>query len=239
MIAGHNVLDGVAVAHPLWTVLHVPGFLLSRPDFTVFVAYPLVPWIGVTAIGYVLGEVFGWVPHRRRAVLLRLGVALMVGFVLLRWSNVYGDAVPWTPQATPVFTILSFLNTSKYPPSLLFLLMTLGPALLLLAAVDRAVPAWLGPALLIGRVPLFYYVVHFALIHLLAVLVCLERYGTAHWMFASPDVGTFPFTPPPGWGYPLPVVYLVWAGVVAAMYPLCRWFAGIKSRRSEWWLRYL
>lgn len=239
MIVGHNLLDGLAIAHPLWNVLHVPGFLINRPDFTVFVAYPLVPWMGVTAVGYALGGVYDWSAERRRAFLVRLGAALVVGFVAIRWSNVYGDASLWTPQATPVFTLMSFLNTSKYPPSLLFLMMTLGPALLLLAAVDRPTPAWLRPALLIGKVPLFYYVLHFALIHLLAVIVCMARYGTAHWMFASPDLGNYPYTPPPGWGYALPIVYLVWVAVVGAMYPLCRWFAEVKARRREWWLSYL
>jgi uncharacterized membrane protein len=171
--------------------------------------------------------------------LLRLGLGLMVAFVVIRWLNVYGDSSPWAPQPTPLFTVLSFINTTKYPPSLLFLLMTLGPAMLLLRAMDSGTPAVLRPALVFGRVPLFYFVLHFPLIHLLAVATCLARYGTAHWMFQSPDLGNYPFTPPPGWGYSLPVVYLVWALVVIAMYPLCRWFAGLKQRRRDAWLSYL
>lgn len=239
LIAGHNAFDGVSIAHPVWNVLHAPGFLVNRPAFTVFVAYPLIPWIGVTAVGYALGAVYDWPPARRRVLLVRLGLALVAAFVALRWTNLYGDPSRWALQATPAFTLLSFVNTTKYPPSLLFLMMTLGPALLLLATVDRGTPSWLRPALTIGKVPLFYYVVHFALIHLLAVLVCLLRYGTAYWMFASPDLGRYPFTPPPNWGFPLPVVYLAWATVVAIMYPLCRWFAGVKGSRRTWWLRYL
>ena len=134
--------------------------------------------------------------------------------------------------------MLSFLNTTKYPPSLLFLLMTLGPAIILLWAADRGTPRILRPALVFGRVPLFYYMVHFALIHVAAVATCYLRYGSAHWMFESPDLAHYPFTAPPGWGYPLPVIYLVWALVVIAMYPLCHWFAALKQRRSDTWLSY-
>ena len=135
--------------------------------------------------------------------------------------------------------MLSFLDVNKYPPSLAFLLMTLGPALLFLRAVDGGPPRLLRPAVVFGRVPMFYYMLHFALIHLLAVVVCLARYGSAHWMTESPDLGNYPFTPPPGWGFGLPVVYVVWGLVVVLMYPLCRWFAGVKRRRSEAWLSYL
>ena len=239
MIAGHNLLDGARLSGPIWSILHSPGFVINDPAFTVFVAYPLIPWLGVTAAGFALGRIYEWESARRRAFLLRAGVGLTLAFIVLRAINLYGDPSLWTRQATASFTALSFLNTTKYPPSLLFLLMTLGPALLLLRSVDRGTPALLRPALIIGKVPLFYYVLHFTLIHLLAVVVCYLRYGTAHWMFESPDLGNFPFTPPPNWGYSLPVVYLVWAVVVLAMYPLCRWFAALKQRRREAWLSYL
>ena len=239
LIAGHNLFDNVRSANPIWSILHVPGFVLNTPEHVVFVAYPLIPWIGVTAIGYGLGQIYNWDADRRRAFLLRLGLALSLGFLAIRGLNVYGDPSRWAPQKSAAFTMLSFLNTTKYPPSLLFLLMTLGPALVFLALVDRRTPAALRPALLIGKVPLFYYLLHFALIHLLAVAICLLRYGSAHWMFESPDLGHYPFSAPPGWGYSLPAVYLAWAFVVVAMYPLCRWFAAVKQRRSEAWLSYL
>ncbi len=239
LITGHNLLDGLPLTGPWWSILHAPGFVLNSPGHVVFVAYPLIPWIGVTAAGYGLGQLYRLDPDRRRALLLRIGLALTAAFVLFRTLNVYGDPARWTPQDTAGFTTLSWLNTTKYPPSLLFLLMTLGPALLLLRAVDGTTPRLLRPALIIGKVPLFYYVLHFVLIHLLAVIVCYARYGSAHWMFESPDLGNYPFTPPPGWGYGLPVVYLVWAGVVVAMYPLCRWFAAVKQRRRDPWLSYL
>lgn len=117
--------------------------------------------------------------------------------------------------------------------------MTLGPVLLALRAVDGGTPAWLRPALVLGKVPMFYYVLHFPLIHLLAIAVAYARYHDAHWMFESPDLAHYPFTAPPGWGYSLPVVYAIWAGVVLSLYPACRWFAGVKQRRREAWLSYL
>ncbi len=239
MIAGHNLLDGARTAHPIWAILHGPGFVLNSPDRVVFAAYPLIPWIGVTAAGYGLGQIYNWEPERRRAFLMRLGLAMSVAFVALRWINVYGDAARWSAQPTFVMTAVSFLNTTKYPPSLLFLLMTLGPALVLLWAMDHGTPRMLRSSLVFGKVPLFYFVLHFVLIHLLAVATCYVRYGAAHWMFESPDLGNYPFTPPPEWGYSLPIVYLVWIGVVLATYPLCRWFAALKARRNEAWLSYL
>jgi uncharacterized membrane protein len=231
MIAGHNLLDGLRSANPLWAIVHGPGFVLQG-EHTVFAAYPLIPWIGVTAVGYGLGAVFEWDAARRRRLLLQLGVAGVAGFVLLRALNAYGDPRPWTAQSTAVATALSFLNANKYPPSLIFLLMTLGPAMLVLRAIDARIPAALRPAVVYGRVPLFYYVAHFTLIHAAAVVTCLAIYGAAHWMFESPSLDKYPFTPPPGWGFSLPVVYLVWIGVVVGLYPACRWFAGVKSRRG-------
>jgi uncharacterized membrane protein len=244
LIAAHNLLDPIQATAfgsfaPLWSVLHAPGFILPGPEHVVFVAYPLIPWIGVTAVGYGVGAIYRWDADRRKALLMRLGLGLTAAFVVLRAINVYGDPVPWTSQRSPVFTVLSFLNANKYPPSLLFLLMTLGPALLLLRAVDSRTPAFLRPALTIGKVPLFYFLTHFLLIHLLAVVVCYIRYGDAHWMFESPNLGQFPITQPPGWPSGLPVVYMIWVGVVVAVYQLCRWFAGVRQRRTDWWLSYL
>jgi uncharacterized membrane protein len=244
LIAGHNLLDGVRPAAfgafaPLWTVLHVQGFLLNSPGRVVLVAYPLVPWIGVMAAGFALGQVFDWPDERRQRLLLRLGVLLTVGFVLLRWLNVYGDPAPWKTQKSALFTLLSFLNTTKYPPSLLFLLMTLGPALLLLRAFDRGTPRLLAPLVTYGRVPLFYFVMHLFAIHALAVVVCAVRFGGIHWMFESPDLGNFPITEPPGWPLSLPLVYVIWIGIVLALYPLCRWYGGVKGSGRHPLLSYL
>ncbi|MGO4700312.1 DUF1624 domain-containing protein [Dyella sp. 2RAB6] len=244
LIAGHNTLDTIDAAQfgawaPLWHLLHQSGPLFAVGDHLVFAGYVLVPWIGVTAMGYVLGAAYEWPDRARRSLLLWLGVALVIGFVALRWWNVYGDPLPWSAQQTPLFTLMSFLNTNKYPPSLLYLMMTLGPALLLLRLFERGVPALLRPAHVIGRVPLFFYIVHFYLIHALAVVACWMRYGTVANIFQSPDLAHFPFTAPPGWDFGLPVVYLVWGLVVVSLYPLCKWFADVRQRRDWWWLSYL
>jgi len=240
LIAGHNAFDFVRSDNPFWIILHSPGFVINQPGFAVFVSYPIIPWIGVTAAGYGLGQIYQWPAPQRRSLLLRLGVAMMLAFLLLRATNIYGDPRDWSVQSRPVFTALSFLNTNKYPPSLLFLLMTLGPALLFLRAVDGGTPRVLRPALVFGKVPMFYFLLHLPLIHLLVVIVCYVRYGTAHWMFESPTLAQYPFTAPPGWGYSLLIVYLIWALVVIALYPACRWYAALKQRRPDSpWLRYL
>jgi uncharacterized membrane protein len=238
MIATNNLFDSVDSSNWLWTILHSLNFLVNTPRHVVFVTYVLIPWVGVTAAGYGLGQIYSWPSARRRAFLLPLGIGLSAAFIILRAINIYGDPQPWSTQKSAAFTVLSFLNTTKYPPSLLYLLMTLGPAMLFLWAVDAGTPRWLRPALTVGKVPMFYYLLHIPLIHLIAVVVCYARYGQAHWMFESPSLRDFPITPPPGWGYSLPVVYLVWVCVVLTLYPLCCWFAGVRQRRSDAWLSY-
>jgi uncharacterized membrane protein len=239
MIVGHNLLDTLRFTSPFWSILHQPGFVLDTPAHAIFAAYPLIPWIGVTAVGYGLGQIYSWSATRRQAFLLRLGLVLTLAFIALRALNGYGDPSRWSRHDTTLYTVLSFLATTKYPPSLLFLLMTLGPALLFLGAVDAATPRVLRPAIIFGRVPLFFYIVHFPLIHLLALATCYARYGTGHWMFESPSLAHYPFTAPPGWGFPLPIVYLIWALIVCAMYPLCHWYAALKARRTDEWLSYI
>lgn len=241
LIVSHNLLDSVPAKlfgafAPLWNILHVQGFVITNPQHMVFVAYPLIPWVGVTAAGYGLGQIFGWPPARRRVFLFRLGIGLVVAFLILRTINVYGDPTPWALHPSP---LLSFLNTNKYPPSLLFLLMTLGPATLLLALFTGRTPRLLAPALVYGRVPLFYYALHFFLIHVLAVVICYAIYGHVHWMFESPSLAQYPFTRPPGWGFSLPITYLIWISIVVALYPVCKWFGSVKRRSSSAWLSYL
>jgi uncharacterized membrane protein len=238
LIAGHNLLDGLRSSNPIWLILHRPGVAVAGPHL-VFVSYPLIPWIGVTAVGFALGRVYAWTPERRRAWLLRTGAALSAAFVVLRAIDIYGDPSRWTAQPSSIATVLSFLNTTKYPPSLLFLLMTLGPSLIALAAVDGGTPRILRPAAIFGRVPMLYFVLHLPLIHLIAVVIAWARYHEVHWLFESPDLAHYPFTPPPGWGFSLPIVYAIWAAVVIALYPACRWFAALKQRRREAWLSYL
>jgi uncharacterized membrane protein len=238
VIAGHNLLDSIQTSNPIWSILHFPNLILKTPQHSVFVAYPLIPWVGVTAIGYSLGQVYGWTSQRRRAFFLRTGLLAVAVFLILRSINVYGDPVGWSPQRSALFTTLSFLNTSKYPPSFLFLLMTLGPAVLLLWAIDERTPQQLRPVLVFGKVPMFYYLLHIPMIHLIAVVVCYARYAHVHWMIESPSVSQFPITRPPGWGFSLPIVYLIWVCVVLALYPLCHWFAAVKQRGRDAWLSY-
>jgi uncharacterized membrane protein len=245
MVTGHDLLDGgsanaLGIWGPLWTVLHgPPGIVFNRGGVTIVIAYALIPWLGVTALGYVLGAVYRWPGGARRKFLFWSGTGLVAGFLLLRFANVYGDPFAWSVQKNAVWTLMSFLNTAKYPPSLLFLLMTLGPALLLLRAFDGGVPVLLRSAVIIGKVPLFFYILHFFLIHLLAVAASWLRYGRVDEMFRSPDLAHFPFSAPPGWDAGLPAVYGLWLLVLGIMFPLCAWYARLKQRRVDWWLRYL
>ena len=244
LILVHNLFDGVNPASFgslswVWQILHVPGVLFSTPRFTVFEAYPLIPWVGVTAAGYGLGQIFEWDSERRRGFLLRLGAGLTAAFVVIRAINVYGDPSRWAVQRSAEFTVLSFLNTTKYPPSLLFLLMTLGPAMLFLRAMDRGTSPLLRPALVIGKVPMFYYILHITVAHALAVIICYAQYGSVHWMFESPQLSQYPISPPPGWGFGLPGVYATWILVVVILYPACVWYSRLKQRRSDWWLSYI
>jgi uncharacterized membrane protein len=243
MIAMHNLLDGVAATRFgayawVWRILHEQGLLLTGGP-TVIVAYPLIPWIGVMAAGYCFGHVYRLPADRRRTLLLGLGLALAIAFVAIRAFNGYGDPRPWTVQSQPLFTWLSFLNATKYPASLAFLLMTLGPALLFLAWADRWRPGARHPLIVFGRVPLFYFVVHIPLIHLLAIGLTWLRYGPAPFLFtAPPTLGTPRALFPPDYGWDLWVVYAVWAVVVLALYPACLWFMRLKARSRAWWVSY-
>jgi uncharacterized membrane protein len=244
LIAGHNLLDPVRAADlgpmsDLWEILHRREMHRERPlEFfggaVLFdTQYPLIPWVGVMAVGYGFGALLVREGINRRRWLLGLGTALCLGFVVLRAVNRYGDPDPWSPQRDGLFTVLSFLNCHKYPPSLLYLLMTLGPALLLLAWFERAPHLPGRPLLVFGRVPMFYYLIHLPLIHGLMAAVAFARYGPAVLpaLFAGEPL-------PTDYGYSLPVVYGIWLGVLVILYPVCRWFADVKRRRRDAWLSY-
>jgi len=242
MIATHNLLDGVQPSawgtfDWLWKILHSGGTIELGGNFRFGAGYPLIPWIGVMAAGYGFGPVMVRPEGERRRLLFGLGALLIALFVIVRAANVYGDARPWSSQRNVLFTVFSFLNCAKYPPSLLYLLMTLGPSLIILGMLDRGTPRWLRPICEFGRVPLFFYLLHLPLIHGLAVIISWIQYGRAGWWFANgPGAGPDPM--PPDYGFGLPVVYLVWVLVVIALYPACRWFAGFKRRRHDPWLSY-
>jgi uncharacterized membrane protein len=239
MIAGHNALDGIkaeqlGAAAPLWNLLHQPGLFDIAPGVKFIVLYPLVPWIGVMAAGYALGPVLAQERAARVPQLFMLGAAVTLGFVVLRATNLYGDPAPWAIQDTLPATVLSFINCEKYPPSLLYLAMTLGPALMLVAALESVrgpVADWIAT---FGRVPFFYYVAHIFLLHALAVLFAWVTIGEIGFLF-----GRLAGRKPATYGMDVADIYAVWLAVVVSLYPLCRWFAGIKRRRTEWWWSYL
>jgi uncharacterized membrane protein len=243
-IALHNLLDPISArslgsAAFVWNILHQPG-LFFVSGVAVVVAYPLVPWVAVMIAGYCFGAFYTSAPQPgRQRVMLQSGAAATLMFVVLRGINVYGDPAPWS-TAVPDAALLSFLNTTKYPPSLLFLLMTLGPALACLSWLDRLELSTGHPVVVIGRVPLFFFLAHFLLAHLLAVPFAWLRYGEIAFLARPmPSMGGAAELYPPGFGYNLAVVYLVWPAVVALTYPLCRWLARVKERRRDWWLAYL
>ncbi len=235
LVLGHNLFDGISPETfgslaPLWRVLHVPGPLGVVP---VFLLYPLVPWVGVMALGYAAGPaVFSQEAGASRR-LAWAGALLVAAFVALRLLNGYGDASHRIEEGSAALLGMSFLNLTKYPPSLLYLLMTLGPALLALALFRRAKGPVANVFVTFGRVPFLFYVAHLYLVHALAVAA-----GVAQGFPESSLRDVF-LNLPQGYGFGLPTVYLIWLGVVAALYPLCRRYAALKARSRAWYLSYL
>jgi uncharacterized membrane protein len=269
MIALHNTLDGVTSQAFAWMVLHQAGtVMLTASGPLVWVQYPLVPWIGVMAAGYAFGALYELEAARRNRIIRRLGLLLIAAFVVTRAMNIYGDPSPWSVQPTALFTALSFINTTKYPPSLLYLLMTLGPALVALAwfesrwksdnsqrptsnsqgptsprqqaAWELGIGSWRFSArsalVTFGRVPFFFYLWQWVLAHAAAIVANIVAGRPFDYLFTQPPVF---FNLPWGSGFHLWTVYVCWACIIAIEYPLCRWFAGVKQRRRDWWLSYL
>jgi uncharacterized membrane protein len=251
----HNGLDGVQApdwqgpplpppnaGEGLFIFFHQRGMIapFGFPGPVAYVLYPVLAWLGVMAAGYGFGAVYEWPPERRRSFLIRLGLGLSAAFLVLRALNGYGDPSPWEMQPGGIGrTILSFIDTSKYPPSLAFLLMTLGPAIALLGWIEHR-PALmqrmpLSAFTTFGRVPLFFYVLQWNVAHIAAIVLALVA-GQPIWMY---------FVTPLEWrsagprGFDLWVVLLVWLGGVAVLYPVCRRFAAFKAKSGAWWLQYL
>lgn len=243
VIALHNLADPIpasqfGAAAWLWNILHQTG-VLNVGGAPVLTAYPLVPWIAVMSAGFCFGQVMSLDPGQRQKWMTRMGLGLILAFLVIRGINVYGDPVPWSTEI-PGMTVLSFLRCNKYPPSLDFLLMTLGPAILLLSWLDRLQFTKTNPLIVFGRVPMFYFLGHLFVAHALMIPFAFLRYGSAAFLFHPlPSMGGSPDLYPPGFGYDLWVVYVVWGIVVALLYPLCLWFARLKERRRDWWLSYL
>lgn len=243
LMLGHNLLDPLRPEDFgawgwLWQVIHAGGGFEFGNGRRFIASYPLVPWIGVMAAGFAFGPMFRLEPARRRLVLLHWGMALTAGFVLLRLGNLYGDAERWSAQASDLQTLMSLLKCTKYPPSLHYLLMTLGPGMILLAALEQSPPSWLRPLNVFGQVPLFFYLLHLPLIHALAALMDYGRYGHAEWQFGWPLIDPRP-QQPPDQGFGLLIVYLAAACVALCLYLPCRWFAGLKRTSRSIWVRLL
>jgi uncharacterized membrane protein len=254
ILAGHNLLDAVRVPFwlpgqglpdpglggALWMLAHQGGFFpvggASGP--VVLVQYPLLPWLGIVTAGYVMAAIYGWTAERRQRTLVLTAMAMLAAFLVLRTFNIYGDPGDWAPQATPLQSAMSFLNVQKYPPSLAYVLVTLVPALLTLAALDgRTITGGIpGAVVIFGRVPFFFYVLQWLTAHVSGMIVTAVQGKSIDGYFQHLlDY----FRQPPTFGGPLWAVYVCWIVSVLAMYPLCRWFAGVKARRREWWLSYL
>jgi uncharacterized membrane protein len=257
IIAAHNLMDshmgklleGLDANRfsGLWKIFYV-GFFGGPVRFSaegpnLIVLYSIIPWIGVMAAGYAFGRILVFEPARRRQFCLAIGLSAIVLFLLLRGFNLYGDPRPWhaaTPRngMPPMPGWLSFLNTSKYPASLSFLLMTLGPIIALMPWLDGLRGALVRAVGLFGRVPFFFYMLHIPLIHGLALVVSKMRLGVVSpWLFTNHPMGNP--EPPEGYVWSLPLLYVVWAVTIVLLYFACRWFAGLKARRNDWWLKYL
>lgn len=209
----------------------------EEPIGPLMVLYSIIPWIGVMASGYAFGRILTQEPPRRDRLCIAIGLGGIALFLLLRGLNLYGDPRPWTAES-PMPVLLSFLNTTKYPASLSFLLMTLGPTIALVPLLERARGALARWIAVFGQVPFFYYVVHIPLIHVLAVLVSVVREGRMNpWLFTNHPMGNPP--PPETYTWSLGLLYLVWLATILLLYPACRWFAELKARRKDWWLSYL
>ena len=244
IVFGHNVFDYVeSTHHGFWWDLLRNGNFATYPfheGHSLIIIYPFLPWLGLMMLGYCFGTFFTVQsnPAYRKRVFIKTGIALILFFILLRYANGYGNPYHWTVQNSWLFTKMSFLNVHKYPPSLLFLCMTIGPALLFLAFTEKSQNRLSNIISIYGRVPFFYYVLHFFLLHLIASMLWVTR---GHSLTEStPDIFGIPFRYIlAGEGYSLKTVYLVWILVVMALYPLCHGFNEYRKRKKYWWLSYL
>lgn len=246
VIFGHNLLDTVwpqsiawpkngifDMGLPLWVSLHAPmTYIAGR--FQCFLLYPLLPWAGVMLLGYGSSGIFQREPEKQESQLFMIGIVLTAAFLVIRALDLYGDPNGWHSQHSNVTaTVMSFLNTTKYPPSLLYLLMTLGPAALVCSYADRF-NGWFKSTLVVfGRVPFAFYVTHLYLVHALAIVLGLYQ------GFTLSQMKVYYRFYPKGFGVGLPEVYVIWLLVIVLLYPLCRWVGTVKAQRKDWWLSYL
>ncbi|GHN00264.1 ribonuclease HI [Cytophagales bacterium WSM2-2] len=248
-VFGHNALDGIAfergtIADVLWTFLHGPvtRYQLSN-GYSFNFLFSLIPWVGVMALGYCFGQIFSsdLSIEKRRKILVLLGTTCLLTFTVLRFTNWYGDPSDWKVQPELVRSIMSFFNVTKYPPSLSFLMVTLGVSLLLLAALEgKSLKRW-SPVTLFGKVAIFYYVMHLFVIHFFALVVVVwSGYSWKTMIMTGSPTGGSPDLIKQNFGFGLGGVYLIWVIVILTLYPLCVWWNKVKIRNKEkWWVSYV
>jgi uncharacterized membrane protein len=243
IVLGHNALDLYEAKRQsfglFYSLLHRQNFIPFGENHLLAILYPFLPWTGVMFLGYCFGKLFTlYEGAERKKILAKLGVGILLFFIVLRAFNSYGDPAPWATQKSALFTVLSFLNTTKYPPSLLYLCMTIGPAVLFLAFAGEWKNRLSNIVTVYGRVPFFYYILHFYLIHCVSLLLSLSRGHS--FVEGATGVQGLPFKFVfPGEGLSLGMTYVVWMLIVAALYPMCRWFSRYKQTHKQWWLSYL
>jgi uncharacterized membrane protein len=245
LIAAHNLLDsthvqGTGIANFLWSILHEPAdFAVGR--FTIFIRYPVLPWIGILMTGYYFGGLYNseYDAERRRKILLYTGVGTIAVFIILRSFNFYGDSAQWSIQKNTVFSILSILNVTKYPPSFLYTLITLGPAMIFLSLAEKPLNTVTEKVAVFGRVPFFYYVIHLYLVHLFAIIgAIISGY---HWSLMILSNRVNRVAELKGYGFNLAIVYLIWVILILVLYQCCKRFDRYKRahQSAKSWLTYL
>jgi uncharacterized membrane protein len=245
IIAGHNLLDGIVMQGNsfqsiIWYILHQTKIITISSTSDIGIFYPILPWIGLMLLGYSLGYLYqkDFNPFKRKTWLLRLGVGAICLFFILRGINIYGDLVPWTTQDTTAKTIMSFFKVTKYPPSLAYILITIGPALLFLYAYESVKNKATDFFLVFGRVPLFYYFLHILVIHVFAIIGMAIFSGNWQDMILTKEV--FSNAKLINYGYSLFVVYMVWIVVIALLYfPSKKYMTYKANNKHKWWLSYL
>jgi uncharacterized membrane protein len=244
IVLGHNILDFIPATHQgfWWDLLRNGNFAFHQilPGHQITIIYPFLPWLGLMMLGYCLGKIYEPKadPAFRKKLLLYSGAGLILLFIVLRYINVYGDPVAWSVQSNTTSTIFSFLNVHKYPPSLLFICITIGPALIFLALFETTQNKITRIISVYGKVPFFYYILHFYILHTLCMILFLTRGHTFNEGMQEAAGIPFRFLIP-GEGYSIGIVYLIWILMVIALYPLCKWFSDMKRKHRHWWLSYL
>jgi len=240
IVSCHNIFDSIESTHQgfFWDLLRNGNFATHNlgAGHQLIIIYPFLPWLGLMMLGFCLGKIYEptFDVALRKKILTRVGLAAIFLFAGMRYLNGYGDPFPWSAQESPTFTFLSFLNVHKYPPSFLYICITMGPALLFLSFFEKSDGKLVRAVSVYGRVPFFYYIIHFYVLHGLCTILFLSRGHTLQ----EPTTLPFRFLIP-GEGYSLATVYLIWALLVLALYPLCKWFSEYKKRKSYAWLSYL